>query len=85
MGIPEFILDRAKKEAVQEGRAELLQKQVKDLLHKNQFSPEQIAEILGAPYRAGTVHQRRSGSLVPRLADEVIEGQHYPKCFAVVK
>jgi len=45
MGIEEFLLDRAKRE----GRQELMEQLVKDLLRKKQFSPEQIAEILGAP------------------------------------
>ena len=49
MGIEEFLLDRAKREGKKEGREELMEQQIRDLLHKKQFSPEQIAEILGAP------------------------------------
>ena len=45
MGIQEFILDRAK----QEGKEQLMKEQIRGLLAKKQFSPEQIAEILGAP------------------------------------
>jgi hypothetical protein len=44
MGIEEFLLDRAKKEGIQE----TLNKVISQLLTK-QFSPEQIAEMLDVP------------------------------------
>jgi len=49
MGIQEFILDRATRQGIQEGKEQLMEELVRNNLLKKQLSPEQIAEILGAP------------------------------------